>query len=647
MRGFRHFFGFLFCVLIVGTIFGVFASHDGERYSIYRQKPVVAAVFTGSLINSTLAGGTNHDYVTDMAVGPDGSIYLCGETYSSVFPTTPGAYDSTFDTNNQREGFVCRLSADCATMIYATYLGGSWRDSAEGIAVDADGCAYICGITDSSTIPFPTTPGAYDTSYAGNTWDAFVCKLSADGTKLLNSTFLGGTAAEMAEDIVIDSSDQPIVIGYSSSSSSFPTSGGAYDGSFNGGSIYGDIFVTKFNPTLSALVFSTWIGGTDEDIGNGVQLDPEGNVLVTGTTKSSTDFPTTTGAYDTSLNGDYDAFLCKLSADGTKLLNSTFLGGSTYDTGKSIAVTPAGDVYLAGFTDSTNFDTTTGAFNEYWNGGTYDSFVAKFAPDLATLTFSTLIGGSGSEQAYGIDVDAAGCAWVCGTTSSSNFNVTARPYNSSYIGGTDGFLTQLTPDGTALNYSSYFGGRYADQCWAIDASDPYFVIVGGYAWGYCFPTTPGAYNETTNGYEDAFCSKLAIFDTDGEGLGDWLELNRYGSDPTKQDTDDDLLDDYEEIVIYGTTVTQRDTEGDQMPDGWEVAHDLDPLTDDADEDPDGDGLTNLEEYLGNTDPHEDDNPSGGPDGTNPGGIDGFPLLPMVGLGCITVLVAYRKVKGSR
>ncbi len=624
---------FVICALL-GTILGYRKSLEAGGYTQVLDSPVIAAIPPNPIINSTLAGGLDSEYVTDMAIGPDGSIYVCGYTYSQSFPTTPGAYDGTFCGTQYWDSFVCRLSPDCTTMIYATYLGGSWRDTAEAIAVDTQGCAYVCGITDSSSTPFPTTPGAFDTSYAGNTWDSFVCKLSADGTKLLNSTFLGGAVADMATDIIIDASNRPVVIGYSASSA-FPTTVGAYDQSINGGTIYGDVFVTKFNPTLSGLIFSTWVGGTDEDIGYGVCLDPDGNVLITGLTESG-DFPKTTGAYDTSPNGDYDVFLCKLSVTGSSLLNGTLLGGSTYDSGRAVSLSSAGDIFVTGFTDSSNFDTTLGAFDEYRNGGTYDAFVAKFNANMTTLAYSTLIGGSGNEEAYAIDIDSSGCAWVGGKTSSANFNVTAYAYKSVPIGGGDSFLTQFTPSGSALNFSTYFGGPSEDVLVALYVKDPFLITVGGWAWGYNFPTTSGAYNETTNGARDAFCSKVAFIDTDGDGLGDWIEINRYGCDPAKQDTDSDSLDDYEEIAIHGTSPILVDTDGDLMPDGWEVINELDPLINDGAADPDGDGISNLDEYLDNTDPHHNDTPPNSP------GIDSYPLSLIVIFVCIAALLKMRK-----
>jgi Big-like domain-containing protein/beta-propeller repeat-containing protein len=338
---------------------------------------------TGSaLVYSTFLGGSSFDAAVGIALDGPGSAHVQGETASTNFPTTAGAFDTSH--NGGFDAFVTRLDATGSALVYSTFLGGSNSDFGRTIALDAAGSAYVTGGTESAN--FPTTAGAFDTSHNGN-FDVYVTKLDATGSALVYSTFLGGGAFDLGTGIALDVAGSAYVTGRIDSAN-FPTTVGAFDTSYNGST---DAFVTKLNATGSTLVYSTFLGGSDSDIGHDLALDAAGNAHASGVTGSA-NLPTTAGAFDTSFNGVFDAFVTRLDAAGSALVYSTFLGGSNSDVGFGIALDAAGNVYVAGQTASTNFPTTAGAFDTSYNGGGEDAFVTKLsaAPVAvpATLTLS-------------------------------------------------------------------------------------------------------------------------------------------------------------------------------------------------------------------------------------------------------------------
>ena len=262
---------------------------------------------TGSaLLYSTYLGGRLGDETGGgIAVDPAGNAYVTGETASSDFPTTPGAFDPTLNSPSGGDAFVTKLNMTGSGLVYSTYLGGSASQTGFGIAVDPAGSAYVTGETGSSD--FPTTAGAIDPTANGSK-DAFVTKLNPAGSALAYSTYLGGSlGAETGRAIAVDTAGSAHVTG-DTDSGDFPTTPGALDPTANGNS---DAFVTKLNPSGSALAYSTYLGGTNSEDGNGIAVDPAGGAYVTGQTESS-DYPTTVGAPDPTLGGSSDAFVTKL-----------------------------------------------------------------------------------------------------------------------------------------------------------------------------------------------------------------------------------------------------------------------------------------------------------------------------------------------
>ena len=396
---------------------------------------------TGSaLVYSTLLGGSSFDMGFSIAVDASGNAYVAGGTRSANFPTTAGAFQTAF-AGGASDTFVTKLNPSGSALVYSTYLGGSGDDGQfdGGIAVDASGNAYVTGGTSSAN--FPTTAGAFQTTFAGGALDAFVTKLDPTGSALAYSTYLGGSGSESrsTSKIAVDTNGNAYVTG-GTDSTDFPTTVGAYQVIFGGGA--SDAFVTKLDPTGSALVYSTYLGGIGDDnqFDGGITVDAGGSAYLTGMT-TSINFPTTAGAFQPLLGGEQDAFMAKLSPDGSALVYSTYLGGSNLDMGRNIAVDANGNAYVIGSTFSHDFPTTPGAFNTAYagpptppGGGFADVFVVKFiedniapnttaasspaanaagwnnSPVTVTLSATDSGGGSGVKSiTYSVNAGAANC----------------------------------------------------------------------------------------------------------------------------------------------------------------------------------------------------------------------------------------------
>ncbi len=313
---------------------------------------------------------SGNDASFGIAVDSTGSAYVTGLTDSTNFPTTSGAFQTSFG-GGTLDAFVTKLNATGSALVYSTYLGGSGEDLGFGIAVDSAGSAYVTGLTDSTN--FPTTPGAFQTS-SGGSRDAFVTKLNPAGSALVYSTYLGGSGEDQSRGIAIDSTGSAYVTGLTTGN--FPTTSGAFQTIYGGG--IRDAFVTKLNPAGSALIYSTYMGGSGDDVGFGISVDTLANAYVAGFT-TSTNFPTAS-PIQPALGGGSDAFVTKVNPPGTGLVYSTYLGGSGNEYG-TIALDglPNPNAYVTGGTTSTNFPTTAGAFQTTFGGGTSDAFVTKIA----------------------------------------------------------------------------------------------------------------------------------------------------------------------------------------------------------------------------------------------------------------------------
>jgi hypothetical protein len=499
------------------------------------------------LVYSTYLGGLDWDDGAGIAVDGSGCSYVTGETYASDFPTQ-NAIDATF--NGFSDVFVTKLSTSGNSLIYSTYLGGSYYDNGAGIAVDGSGCAYVTGSTGFSDFP---TQNAFDASWNGG-YDAFVTKLSASGNLLIYSTYLGGTYGDSGGPIAVDGSGCAYLTG-DTQSSDFPTQN-AFDASWNDGY---DAFVTKLSSSGNSLMYSTYLGGSDYDFGGSIAVDGSGCVYVTGWTESS-DFPMLS-ALDVAFNGFSDVFVTKLSASGSSLIYSTYLGGSDYDNGSGIAVDGSGCAYVTGDTYSSDFPTQN-AFDASWSG-VYDAFVTKLSASGNLLVYSTYLGGFQGEWGGGVAVDSLGCAYVTGETFSSDFP-TQNAFDATLNGSSDVFVTKFSAAGNSLIYSTYLGGSYSDGGRPIAVDGSGCAYVTGSTNSSNFPTQNPYQGSYQGGYHssDAFVTKLSnpCGDSDADGICEGDDNCPTAYNPFQEDYDLDGIGDVcDACSDFPPVITDADT----------------------------------------------------------------------------------------
>ncbi|MBK6312895.1 MAG: SBBP repeat-containing protein [Blastocatellia bacterium] len=362
-----------------------------------------------SLLWSTVIGGSLDDTVDAIARAPDGDVIATGSTFSSDFPTSANCLDSTYAGST--DTFLLRISADGTILRYGTYLGGVGDDYGTSIAIDSTGAAYVTGTTNSTD--FPTTPGAYDTTDSGFSYEAFVSKLDSTGSTLLYSTYLGGSNAENGIAIAVDGLGRAAVAGQTNSTD-FPTTAGAYSTVHSGAF---DLFVTKLNATGTAAVFSTFLGASGSEQPGGIVIDSLDNVIVSGATNSTT-FPTTPGAFDTTFNGGFvDGFVTGLNATGSQLAFSTFYGGSDVDVCTGLARDSFGNLWACGWSVSPNLPLSPNAFDSTASGG-QDGFVVALDAVCASSSYATVVGGVNNDVIYALSIDANDAVTLVGLTTS-------------------------------------------------------------------------------------------------------------------------------------------------------------------------------------------------------------------------------------
>ena len=490
---------------------------EGNTVSFHaeQQREGQTLVVDPSLSWSTFLGGpTVFADETSKGVTTDGSgnVYVTGRTDSKSFPTTSGAYQTSgggFD-----DAFLSKFTSS-GSLSWSTYLGGSDIDRGEGVTTDGSGNVYVTGEADSG---FPTTSGAYQPSHAGGN-DAFLSKFTSGGS-LSWSTFLGGSNDDGGNGVTTDGIGNVYVTG--NADTTFPTTNGAYQGSFGGG--VDDAFLSKFTSNGS-LSWSTYLGGNNSDYGSGVTTDGSGNVYVTG--YADTTFPTTSGAYQPSHAGGNDAFLSKFTSGGS-LSWSTYLGGSNVDYGNGVTTDGSGNVYVTGKARS-GFPTTSGAYQTSYGGGgnfggSFDAFLSKFTSS-GSLSWSTYLGGSNIDGGNGVTTDGSGNVYVTGDTYSNNFPTTSGAYQTSNAGSGDAFLSKFSSRGS-LSYSTFLGGNSFNDGYGVTTDGSENVYVTGDTYSNNFPTTSGAYQQSYGGGADAFLSQ---FDFSGTGTST-SSLDFDGSD---------------------------------------------------------------------------------------------------------------------
>ncbi|MCK4271902.1 SBBP repeat-containing protein [bacterium] len=415
---------------------GAFDTTAGDRDAF-----VASLDPTGSeLLLATFLGGENWEEGFGLALDDAGSAYVTGYTRSADFPVTAGAVDST--VGGITDAFVVKLAPGGESFCYATLLGGSEDEQGYAIAVDDSGRASVVGITDSDD--FPTTPGAFQQTCNGQL-DAFVVRLDQTGTALEYATFLGGNNSDYGWDIVLNGSDSVYVTGYTYSSD-FPTTAGAFDTTFGGPT---DVFMARLDLAGGDLLYSTFLGGSFYDAARSIATDAEGHVYVTGYTKSL-DFPTTPGSLDTTISiFDTDGFVTKFSPDGSVLSYSTYLGGDGDDSGYGVILDDSGRACVIGFTESADFPTTCGAFDETINGER-DVFVAVLNPTGSALDYATFLGGSEDDYGWNLILDGSDEICLVGYTRSADFPVAGGAFQDSLCGGEDVIVARFFPGGTPV-----------------------------------------------------------------------------------------------------------------------------------------------------------------------------------------------------
>ena len=405
------------------------------------------------------------------------------------------------------------LIIDPVYLTYSTFLSGSLNDMGKSIAVDELGYIYVAGQVWS--VDFPVINSVQDPVGNG---DVVIIKLSPDGSEMIFASWVGGTLNDFPRDMVIDKNGYIYVSG-STYSDNFPTVN-PYNATWDGSGSTHDVFVFKMSSDGSTLFYSTYVSGVLSDSCEGLDVGDDGTAYVVGGTYS-TNFPTVNALNAT---GDanpstVDGFLFRLSSDGSELLFSTYLSGSMHDYAYDVDLDNQGDVYVVGESQSTDFPTTSGVFNETGSGGGIaDCFVLKISPDGSTLIYSTFVSGSSSDSASGVTVDGSGNAYVVGTTFSSDFP-TVNAYNSTYSESYGDFVVfKLSPSGDSLRYSTYIGGNdqeFSEDIAIDDSGNAYFV---GLTQSTNFPTTLDAldcWGDGSTGLNDIVVVKLS---NDGSNL---------------------------------------------------------------------------------------------------------------------------------
>jgi len=469
------------------------------------------------ILQCTYLGGNDYDAVRALAIHPStGEVYVAGDTDSTDFPNTAGGAQANY--GGFRDAFVARLNSSLTRILQSTYLGGSGGDFPCALAIHpSTGDVYVAGYTSSSN--FPDTAGGAQASHGGSE-DAFVARLNSTLNQILQSTYLGGNRYDMAYALAIHPSTGDVYVAGDTDSTDFPNTAGGAQANYGGGEGEwkgGDAFVARLNSSLTQILQSTYLGGSEEDKASALAIHPStGDVYVAGDTVS-TDFPNTAGGAQASYGGSGawggDAFVARLNSSLTSILQSTYLGGSAGDLTSALAISGGGDVYVAGITRSTDFPNTAGGAQPS-SGGSWDAFVARLNAGLTQNLQSTYLGGSASDGAHALAIGPAPNyeVYVAGPASSTNFPNTNHGAQPSYGGGTyDVFVARLNAALTSNPQSTYLGGSGEDDPYPL-AVHPSTgeVYVAGYSSSTDLPNTAGGAQPSYGGGGwDAFVARLS------------------------------------------------------------------------------------------------------------------------------------------
>jgi len=445
-----------------------------------------------ALVYSTYIGPVDSK-AHSIAIDQSGNAYLTGSTTSASFPTTEGAMQPQ-PIGRPGWAFVTKLDPTGSNLVYSTFVTGLTGVTTTGIAVDSTGAAFITGQAGDG---FQTSTNAFQETFKGGQADGFVARLDPNGAQFDYATYIGGSYFDLGQSIVVDGQGQAYVTGVTTRAvstviggigmepteqipfSDFPVTRGAFQTIPRGRS---DIFVAKFRADGTGLLYSTLLGGSGEEMtattegaeepltGRKIAIDSLGNAYLTGTT-SSTDFPTSTGAFQRTFQGGSDVFVTRLNVTGSRLLYSTLLGGTDREIGNALAIDSLGAAYVTGSTLSTNFPITADGFRRKTSGiaGLSTAYVTKVDAAGATLDYSTYLGGSGGEMATSLAVNPAGSAIVGGFTRSIDFPTTTGSHRPQPAGEQDGFVVKVVPGGGLLELSRILPATGGDggTVWAV------------------------------------------------------------------------------------------------------------------------------------------------------------------------------------
>jgi hypothetical protein len=550
-------------------------------------------VTNNPVVYSSYLGGTSSDSGNSITVDESNNVYITGMTESIDFPIRNGLSTSLLSY----EAFISKFDASGTGLVYSTIIGGSEIDIGTSIEVDSSGNVFVGGKTTSDDFPLVHP---YESSIPDGYYNGFLLKLNATGNGIVYSTYISGHGSmdsDSVVDIAIDGMSNVYAVG-TTNSYSFPQVNQITG--MTGGSQ--DAFVLKLNATGTGLCYSSIIGGSYGEEGWGIAVDDYSCAYVTGRTVSA-DFLLLDPIDDT-YNGGSDCFVLKTSQNGS-LLFSTYIGGGLLDIGQCIYLDNEGAVYIGGLTASIDFPLVDPF--DFEATGEQEAFCLKIDSSLTAITYSTYLGGSGTEEIRSVTVDGYGNAYMVGSTNSTDFP-TREPLYSTYGGGiADGFLAMINTTGDLVS-STYLGGGGEDIVFSIAQGLGNKLYITGQTGSSDFPLFR-PFDDTYGGEGDSYIIGMySSADHDQDGMPDWWE-SAYGLNPNlmddMSDPDEDNLPNINEFFI-GTLPHNNDTDSDAIPDGWEALNGLDPLTPDAILDYDEDGLTNYREYLAGSNPFEPD-----------------------------------------
>ncbi|WP_371804287.1 SBBP repeat-containing protein [Candidatus Lokiarchaeum ossiferum] len=497
----KHTILFLLMIFICGSqVIPNFSQRDDseiKKDSNFFKKTTIRSSL-GSLNYSSYLGYSASDYIYEIQVDEAGYIYLSIQTTSPDFPTSNNAFDRTF--NGGLDLGIIKLSPDGKNIVFATFIGGSDDEGAMDMRVLPSGDIILVGYTHSND--FPVNSSAFDQTFNGNK-DLFVTKLSADGTSLIYSTYIGGSQGDYYYGMDIDEHENVLLTG-NTWSSNFPITGSAYDSSFGG---VADCFITKLNATGENLIYSSFLGGSLSDSGRDIIATGNETLMLCGVSQTTT-LPVTPGAFQQNIGGNADCFLTKINISSNTFEFLTYLGGEEDEKEElHISIDNYNNIWVTGTTYSSDFPTTNRAYNQTY-GGLGDVFLSKFNANASTLLSSTFLGGKGLEKVTELNAINSNNIFLTGYTQSSDFPASDHPYDGTLGGTQDGFVSIFSSNGNTLLNSTLIGGSENEIVTGLYLSDSQLYLIGQ-TFSSDFPTTPLCNDSSLAGDYDGF---LMLFD---------------------------------------------------------------------------------------------------------------------------------------